>query len=160
MQFAHPATAVALGAHAPYTPNASRSVGSASASNGRGYGGGAVRPSTGTYAYGSYSNSFHGQTRTIGGGEGAISRPSYYGRESTTLHGIGGATYGHTSSFGSHGFTYGGGHGGGGGVGQAAPTSQPPVYGGGYHPSSSGGGGGGHFGGHGGGGGGHGGGHR
>jgi len=160
-QFAHPSTATALGAHAPAGAVASNGRSNAYGTSGEGrYGGAAARPSNGTYAYGSYGS--RGGTRTIGGAgagnDGAIERPRYYGRPSTTLgHGGGGGVgYGRPSGFGSHAFTYGGGH---GGVVAAPSTSQPPVYGGGYHPSGSSGGGG-HFGGHGGGGGGHGGGHR
>ena len=136
-QFAHPSTAVALGAHPPAGSSAGV-VGARGAAAGSRM---AARPyasSLGTSAYGHYDGGVR-TTRTIGG---AGRHPSY-----------GGGSRGYGSFHGAPAYSYGGGghfHGGmsHGGGGQAAPPQYHPSYGGGYHPSASGG----HFGGHGGGG--------
>jgi hypothetical protein len=138
-QFAHPSTAMALGAHGPAgAPMASRAAPT------RGWTAGQPRPSRaigasrGPAAYGSYNGAFRAQSRTIGGGGGAWESPHYAGRPGTTFHG--------GQSFGPYTMHHGPGvH---GGV-APAPQYQPPAYGEGYHPNGSGGG---HFGGHGGGG--------
>jgi hypothetical protein len=127
-QFAHPSTAMALGARGPAGGFGSGSRSTGFANGGvASRGGGASRAfasSLGTSAYGHYAGGFHGQSRTLGAG-GGFGRPSAFGGPSG-FHG-GGVYYG--AHPGLHGM---GPH--GPVVAPSGVHHAPEEYNGGYHP--------------------------